>query len=166
MNTPAAVQDPGTPPAAFQRLQQSRERLRVALLPPPAGRPSPSTAPSAFASFASFAASPSLAPLWPLAQSVLSGWWARQPAQQLTHLSQTLLQAWARSLAARHPMALLGGALLAGAVLMAARPWRWLPRRALLAGLLPLLWRELARHQPPQGASRAAQASSAGSKKA
>ena len=58
------------------------------------------------------------------------------------------------------------GALVAGAVLMAVRPWRWLPRRALLAGLLPLLWRELARQPPPQGASRAGQASSSGSKKA
>ena len=165
MKAPDAAQDLGRP-AAFERLQQSRECLLAALLTPPGGQASPSTAPSAWASFASFAASPSLAPLWPLAQSVLSGWWARQPAHQMAQLAQALLQAWVRPLAARHPLALMGGAMLAGAVLMAARPWRWLPRRALLAGLLPLLWRELARRQPPPGEARAAQASSAGSKKA
>jgi hypothetical protein len=163
MKTPDAVQDPATPPAAFVRVQQSRERLRAALLAPPAGRPSPSAASSAFASFAAF---PSFAPLWPLAQSVLSSWWARQPAQHLAQLAHGLLQAWARPLAARHPLTLLAGAMVAGAVLMAVRPWRWLPRRALRAGLLPLLWRELARQPPPQGASRAGQASSSGSKKA
>lgn len=37
--------------------------------------------------------------------------------------------------AEQHPLALVGGALLAGAVLARVRPWRWLLRPALVAGI-------------------------------
>lgn len=62
--------------------------------------------------------------------------------------------------ASTHPWALLGGAALAGALVVAARPWRWLPHLLVLAPLLsPLARQALAAHRaqaqrqlsPPSG---------------
>lgn len=60
-------------------------------------------------------------------------------------------------LARDHPWAMLGSAALAGAVVVAMRPWRWLPRPAGLVTLAAQLgWQALAasrsaRRQPPGG---------------
>lgn len=62
-----------------------------------------------------------------------------------------------------HPWALLGGAALAGALIVAARPWRWLPHLLVLAPLLsPLARQALAVHRA-QAAQRLRSSSAASS---
>jgi hypothetical protein len=132
------------PLSPSERLQQSREALRVALRPAAAGAPSRSSLDWLLdwvRANAGASGNPG-SPLWPVLLSALTRWWAPHPAHQIGQLAHSLLQAWARPVAARHPWGLLAGSLAAGAALVLVRPWRWLPRPALLAGLLPLMWRE------------------------
>lgn len=52
-----------------------------------------------------------------------------------------------------HPWVLLGTAALAGALVVALRPWRWLPRRPVLLSLVSqLAWQALAARQARQAA--------------
>jgi hypothetical protein len=113
-------------PTAAERLEQSRGRLQAALLPVPGG--------------------PDPVPPWLL--GALARWWAPHPLHQALVLLRALADAWARPVAARHPTALLGGALAFGAAVALARPWRWLAWPTLLAGLGPALWREWVRRPP------------------
>jgi len=66
---------------------------------------------------------------------VVSEWWAEHPL----HASASLALAASRTaivpLVRRHPAAVLGGAALVGAALIWARPWRFLLRPAVLAGV-------------------------------
>jgi hypothetical protein len=135
-------------PTAAQRLMQSRARLQAALQHAP-NQNGPSTLELllAWATAAGARASgspgepgsPARVPPWLL--DALARWWAPHPLHQVLVLLRAMAEAWARPVAARHPMALLGGALLGGAALVRVRPWRWLAPPALLAGLAPALWR-------------------------
>lgn len=66
---------------------------------------------------------------------VISEWWSEHPL----HASATLALSASRTaivpLVRRHPAAVLGGAAALGAVIIWARPWRWLLRPALVAGV-------------------------------
>ena len=66
---------------------------------------------------------------------VIGEWWAEHPL----HASASLALAASRTaivpLVRRHPAAVLGGATVVGAVLVWARPWRWLFRPAIIAGV-------------------------------
>ncbi len=70
-----------------------------------------------------------------IVREVIGEWWAEHPL----HASATLALNASRTaivpLVRRHPAAVLGGAAVAGAVIVWARPWRWLLRPALIAGV-------------------------------
>jgi len=70
-----------------------------------------------------------------IVREVIGEWWAEHPL----HASATLAFKASRTaivpLVRRHPAAVLGGAAVAGAVIVWARPWRWLLRPALVAGV-------------------------------
>jgi len=75
----------------------------------------------------------------------LSAWWAHSPLRTAAQVAAESADGWARPMAQRHPLRLVGGALLAGGLVSALRPWRWLPQRAIWAALgPPLLARALA----------------------
>jgi hypothetical protein len=57
-------------------------------------------------------------------------------------------EAVARPFALRHPWLLVIGSAAVGAALVSSRPWRWVLRSTLLAGLAPQLASRLARSLP------------------
>ena len=70
-----------------------------------------------------------------IVREVIGEWWDEHPL----HASATLAFKASRTaivpLVRRHPAAVLGGAAVVGAVIIWARPWRWLLRPALVAGV-------------------------------
>jgi len=70
-----------------------------------------------------------------IVREVIGDWWAEHPL----HASATLAFKASRTaivpLVRQHPVAVLGSAAVVGAVIIWARPWRWLLRPALVAGV-------------------------------
>ncbi len=119
--------------AASERVEASRARLLAAMVPPVrAAEPRAS---------ASGGWQQRLLAL-PLVGEVLASvraWWSHHPLRPVGHLAAEASGAAVAPIAQRHPMALVLGAAAIGASLAWARPWRWLFRSALFAGLLPQL---------------------------
>ncbi|WP_428422585.1 hypothetical protein [Methylibium sp.] len=78
-----------------------------------------------------------------LLASMLARWWQRHPLHEAVNVASELGGPAARRLLAstaeRHPLRLLALAAGAGALLVALRPWRWLPQAALSSALLTTL---------------------------
>ena len=122
---------------ATDRLQASRERLRLALRRS-AGLDRPAAEASSLPGWAA-AALAALRSL-PGAEAVIDGvrnWWANHPLRASARVAGDAARGIAAPLAQRQPLAMMLGALLAGALLARVRPWRWLPRTLMFAGLLP-----------------------------
>lgn len=66
---------------------------------------------------------------------VISEWWSEHPLHASATLALTASRTAIVPLVRRHPAAVLGGAAALGAVMIWARPWRWLLRPALVAGV-------------------------------
>ena len=124
---------------AVDRLALSRERLRLAMLPPPP-RPAEHLFGERFGALTAgllerLKTTPGLAELI----EPIKAWWARHPLRTAGLVAADASRKLATPLAARHPLALVFGALLVGAVLVFSRSWRWIASPALVAGLLPSL---------------------------
>lgn len=76
--------------------------------------------------------------------SMVTHWWERHPLRQVTDMAAEVAAPAARSIlgsmAERHPLRLLALAAGAGALLVAVRPWRWLPQAALSSLLISAVW--------------------------
>lgn len=66
---------------------------------------------------------------------VISEWWAEHPLHASAAFALSASRTAIVPLVRRHPAATLGGAAALGAVIIWARPWRWLLRPALVAGV-------------------------------
>lgn len=141
------------------RIAQSRERLRLALreMASPSRPPnSPNASAGAFDWLSILHTLPGSGVLLEIFQI----WWMKQPLQVafklVSHAAQTLL----RPLAQRHPYRLVGMAAAVGAVFILVRPWRWISVAALLAGFMPKILSDIAKHRPaPQAAACASPSS-------
>jgi hypothetical protein len=67
----------------------------------------------------------------------LDSWWKHHPLRPVSHVVGQASSAAVKPLAQSNPISLVAGAAVAGAVLVWTRPWRWLIRPALFAGLIP-----------------------------
>ncbi len=119
--------------AAVIRVEASRARLRLAMLPP---LPDAKSAAKSTGSWWSRISSTET--IGAVLDSVQS-WWANHPLRPVASVAVEASDAVIQPLAKRHPLALVGVAALAGAGLMWSRPWRWAFRSVLFAGLLPQL---------------------------
>ena len=148
-----------------ERLALSRERMRQALQGRAPGRGASAEEAGAAARGGSVPWLDSLKSL-PLAGIVidaLSGWWAQHPLRIAVVVGAGAAKALAQPIAERNPLGLVVGAAVLGAVVVWSRPWRWLLKPALFAGLAPqLLQQALARLPvqpfiplPPAGAAYA-----------
>ena len=74
----------------------------------------------------------------PMAAAVMdavSNWWKSHPVHAFGVIAGSAARDAAGPLVRRHPVAMVGVALLAGAVLVRAKPWRLVLKSALFAGL-------------------------------
>ena len=131
----------GTSPCvvdAVERLARSRQRLREAMLPPPQAHHRAGG--QGMASFAGHLMErvkelPGAAVLI----DAIESWWAQHPLRTAATVVAEASRKLAEPIAQRSPMMLVLGAFLFGAVVILTRPWRWILRPVLFAGLIPAL---------------------------
>jgi hypothetical protein len=140
--------------SAAARLALSRERLRREML----ARSTPrSRAGSRAASQGADAAGSS----WPSWQErlktipgaavvidAIAGWWANHPLNPIASVAVEAARAAVQPMAQRNPLGMVLLALVLGGALAWSRPWRWLLKPALFAGLVPQLVSKLVAHVP------------------
>ena len=80
----------------------------------------------------------------------LSAWWTKYPLNAASAMAYDAANAVAKPLATRHPLPLVLGALLVGALIARSRPWRWVLKPALFAGLAAQLSAKLIAQVPLQ----------------
>jgi hypothetical protein len=130
------MNDSASPPASpAARLEASRARVRDALRAAAAARAGPGDTGGSAAWLDALRSIPGSG----LLIDALQRWWTQHPLHVTAQVFSSALQALVRPLAQRHPIALVGGALVVGGLLAAGRPWRWILTPTLLAGLLPQL---------------------------
>jgi len=128
---------------ALARLEASRLRLRVAMSPPPP--PAPGERPAAGGSWLDRLTA------FPAVSAILESvgaWWSQHPLRPVAQVAGEASSAIARPIAARNPMTLVLVAAAIGAGLAWSRPWRWIFRSALFAGLIPQLASRVVAHLP------------------
>jgi len=64
-----------------------------------------------------------------------SAWWANHPMQPAASLAHGVVRDAVAPMARRHPVLIVAGAFLAGVALVRWKPWRWLVKSAVFAGL-------------------------------
>ena len=119
--------------AALARLEASRARLREAMRPP---TPAPSVD-GRDAAGRSWLRRLRELPVIGIVADALHGWWSQNPLRPVALVAAEVSNAVAKPLAQQHPIGLVLVAGMVGAALAWARPWRWVLRSALFAGLVP-----------------------------
>lgn len=117
--------------SAQERLQRSREAITAWLRQDEQARAIPQGAAGASGWLSGLRRNPLAA----IALDALAHWWQRRPLVATTQVAAAAGRAVLTPLLRDHPVAVLGAAALAGALVVRIRPWRWLVRPALLAGL-------------------------------
>ena len=78
----------------------------------------------------------------------LASWWSNHPLNAVSSVAVGAARTAIEPMAQRNPIALMVLALVFGGALVATRPWRWLLKPALFAGLVPQLVSKLAAQVP------------------
>lgn len=78
----------------------------------------------------------------------VSSWWMRHPLRLASGVAVDAAGAALQPVAQKNPVALVLAALVFGAVVAWTRPWRWIARPALLAGLFPQVLSKVIAHAP------------------
>lgn len=87
----------------------------------------------------------------PLVNAVIesvTSWWSHHPMRPVAHIANEASNAVVKPIAQRNPWSLVLAAGVVGAGLAWTRPWRWLFRSALFAGLVPQLAARIASSLP------------------
>lgn len=133
------------------RLAESRTRLRQAMqvIAKPPQRASSGAASSFFGSTgAAWLDSLKSTPGVSIIIEAVSSWWMRHPLRLASGVAADAARAALQPVAQKNPIALVLGALVLGAVVVWTRPWRWIARPALLAGLFPQVLSKVIAHAP------------------
>ncbi|MBC7919065.1 MAG: hypothetical protein H7Y28_14775, partial [Rhodoferax sp.] len=69
----------------------------------------------------------------------VSSWWAQHPLRLASLLAVDAVKTAVQPIAQRSPLGLILGAAAVGGLLFRFRPWRWIPKPLIVAGLLPHL---------------------------
>jgi len=119
---------------ALDRIEASRARLRLAMTPPP-----PNPADDRASRSTSWLDKLGAVPLVHAVVDSVSAWWSHHPLRPVTQVAGEASNAMVKPIAQRNPLALVAVAAAVGASLAWSRPWRWIFRSALFAGLVPQL---------------------------
>lgn len=128
---------------ALARIEASRERLRLAMLPPP-----PKAADPGAPRPASLLHRLSALPLVNAVIESVTSWWVHHPLRPVAQIAGEASNAVVRPIAQRNPLLLVLAASVIGAALAWTRPWRFIFRSALFAGLVPQLAARVVSHLP------------------
>ena len=137
LNAPTQVHHAAVPmveSTALARLALSRDRLRREMLQ--------RSAPKRHAADGS-ELHPSLherlksVPVVGVLFEALAGWWSNHPLNAVSAVAVGAARTAIAPMAQRNPLALMVLAVVLGGALVATRPWRWLLKPALFAGLVP-----------------------------
>ena len=131
----------------FDRLTLSRERLREAMRDTTAQRSS-SRSPSAGIAATAWLDSLKAIPGAGVVVDAVRSWWAQHPLRVACMVAADATKSVLQPMAQKNPLALVLGALVLGGLLAWSRPWRWLIKPALFAGLLPQLVSKALAHVP------------------
>ena len=148
----ATSQIPLGPPdsvaSATERLVLSRHRLQMALAQTvEANRPRATTAEhTSHAWIDDMKAVPGVGTL----VQIISAWWAKYPLNAAASMAFDAANTVAKPLATRHPIPMVLGALVVGGLLAWSRPWRWILKPALLAGVMAQVSAKLIAQVPLQ----------------
>lgn len=78
----------------------------------------------------------------------LASWWSSHPLNAVSSVAAGAVRAAIEPMAQRNPLTLMLLAVVFGGALVATRPWRWLLKPALFAGLVPQLVSKLVAQVP------------------
>jgi hypothetical protein len=133
---------------AIERLALSRERLRSTMMP--AERKTASHPLGAgVGGFASGLADRIREmPGADMLLEAIRTWWQQHPLRTAALVAADASRKFAGPLAERNPLGLVLGAVVVGALLALSKPWRWLLRPALFAGLVPAIAARVMRQLP------------------
>ena len=133
------------------RLAESRARLRQAMqvIAKPPQRASAGGSSSVFgAAGSAWLASLKAVPGINIIVDAVNSWWSRHPLRFASGVALDAARAALKPVAQKNPITLVVGALVLGAVVVWTRPWRWIAKPALLAGLLPQVVSKVIAHAP------------------
>jgi hypothetical protein len=134
----AAAEEQHPPMSAAERLAESRERLRQWMergdgrheaRRRTAAAEAEGVAPSAWDRLRGL-------PVIGVVIDAASAWWSNHPLQPAASLAQGVVRDSVGPLARRRPLMMVAAAFAIGGALVWLRPWRWLVRPALFAGLV------------------------------
>jgi hypothetical protein len=117
---------------AAQRVELTRARLRKAMTPPP-----PAPRRIAKPGKVTWLEKAKHLPVVGVVVDALDSWWMHHPLRPVTQVVGEASNAAVQPLAQSNPITLVVGAAVAGAALAWSRPWRWMLRSALFAGIVP-----------------------------
>lgn len=119
---------------AVDRIEASRARLKLAMSPPP-----PAADDRAGLHAPSWLHRLTDLPLVAAVIESVTSWWSHHPLRPVVSVANEASSAVVKPLAQRNPLTLVLVAGVVGAALAWTRPWRWIFRSALFAGLVPQL---------------------------
>jgi hypothetical protein len=134
---PEDTRDDVEPPSAAERLAASRERMRQWMLQADGRIDARRRMEAAREAGDKPAWMDRLrtAPVIGVLIDAANAWWANHPMQPAATLAHGIVRETVAPLARRHPLLTVGGAFLVGVAVVRWRPWRWLIKPALFAGL-------------------------------
>ena len=147
-NVAASVGQPDRVIGAIERLALSRERLRSTMLPAPRkahASPLGSGVDTMARSLVErIREMPGATPVL----EALETWWQQHPLRTAALVASDAARKFAAPLAERNPVGLVAAAVVVGALLALSKPWRWLLRPAIFAGLVPAIATRVMRQMP------------------
>jgi hypothetical protein len=129
---------------ATERLESSRALLRQAMQGRSKNNPAAGTPASAPEWLTQLKAIPMVSVL----VEAVGSWWMQHPLRVASQLAAETTLAVVQPLARRNPLGLVLGALALGALVAWTRPWRWVLKPALFAGLWSQLLSKGIAHLP------------------
>ncbi len=146
----AAVENaPVTVASAAARLALSRAMLRSAMLPTPRTGAASGVSGQGVGGWAeSLVERVRSLPGAGAIVETMQSWWDQHPLRPAGRIAAATARRFAGPIAERSPLKLVFAAAAFGAVLAILRPWRWLLRSAIFAGLVPALAMRAVRELP------------------
>ncbi|MEP7056187.1 MAG: hypothetical protein ABI809_00230 [Caldimonas sp.] len=124
---------------ALERLALSREILRAAMLPAPPKAHAHALGDGIGALTSGLVDRVKTMPGAAVLIDTLRSWWDQHPLRTAGLVAAEASRKIATPVAERNPLGLVLGAVVVGALFALSRPWRWMLKPALFAGLLPAL---------------------------